>query len=83
MNKLTDAVIVEVARTPIGKFRQSLANFEPSTLAAMTMRKIIEKTGIDPAVIDDVIYANLFNYNYGNFARIALLEARCRFQVSQ
>lgn len=75
MNKLTDAVIVEVARTPVGKFRQALASFEPSTLAAMTMKKVIEKAGIDPAVIDDVIYANLFNYNYGNFARIALLEA--------
>jgi acetyl-CoA C-acetyltransferase len=75
MNKLTDAVIVEVARTPIGKFRQALASFEPTTLAAMAMKKVIEKAGIDPVVIDDVIYANLFNYNYGNFARIALLEA--------
>jgi acetyl-CoA C-acetyltransferase len=75
MNKLTDAVIVEVARTPIGKFRQALAGFEPSTLAGMTMKKVVEKAGIDPAVIDDVVYANLFNYNYGNFARIALLEA--------
>ncbi|WP_034631080.1 thiolase family protein [Desulfotruncus alcoholivorax] len=75
MNKLTDAVIVEVVRTPIGKFRQALASFEPTTLAGMTMKKVIEKAGIDPVIIDDVIYANLFNYNYGNFARIALLEA--------
>ena len=75
MNKLTDAVIVEVARTPVGKFRQALASYAPTTLAAMTMKKVIEKAGIDPEVIDDVIYANLFNYNYGNLARIALLEA--------
>ncbi|HWQ77410.1 MAG TPA: thiolase family protein [Anaerovoracaceae bacterium] len=75
MNKLTDAVIVEVARTPIGKFKQALASFEPTTLAAMAMNKVIEKAGIDPAVIDDVVYANLFNYNYGDLGRIALLEA--------
>ena len=75
MNRLTEAVIVEVARTPIGKFRQSLASFEPSTLAALSMKKVIEKAGIDPSIIDDVIYANLFNYNYGNMARIAMLEA--------
>lgn len=72
---MRNAVIVEVARTPVGKFRQALASFEPSALAAMTMKKVVEKAGIDPVIIDEVIYANLFNYNYGNLARVAVLEA--------
>lgn len=72
---MRNAVIVEVARTPVGKFRQGLASFEASTLGAMAMKKVIEKAGIDPAIIDEVIYANLFNYNMGNLARVAVLEA--------
>ena len=75
MNKMTDAVIVEVARTPVGKIKKALASVEPHVLAGMTMNKVIEKAGIDPAIIDDVIFANLFNYQYGNFARVAWLEA--------
>lgn len=74
MKELSDAVIVEVARTPVAKFRQSLASVEPHVLAAMTMKNVVEKAGIDPAVIDEVIFANLFNYQYGNFARVAWLE---------
>ncbi len=37
------------------------------------MKRVVEKSGIDPATIDDVIYANLFDYQYGNFARVAWL----------
>ena len=75
MNKLMDAVIVEVARTPVGKFRQALASFEAPVLGSMAMKKVVEKSGIDPVKIDEVIFANLFDYNWGNLARIAVLEA--------
>ena len=74
MQKYTDAVIVAVARTPIGKNRQALAAVEPHILASLAMKRVVEKAGIDPATIDDVIFANLFNYQYGNFARVAWLE---------
>ncbi len=72
---MRNAVIVEVARTPVGKFRQALASFEAPTLGAMAMKKVVEKAWIDPSIIDEVIYANLFNYNMGNLARVAVLEA--------
>jgi len=75
MNNPRDAVIVEVARTPIGKMRRALASFEPHVLGAMTIKNLIEKAGIDPALIDDVIFGNLFNNNYANIARIAVMEA--------
>ena len=75
MNRATEAVIVEVARTPVGKFRQALASFEAPALGSMAMKKAVEKAGIDPKEIDEVIFANLFDYNWGNLARIAVLEA--------
>ena len=75
MIKTTNAVIVEVARTPVGKFRQALATFEAPVLGGMVMKKVVEKAGIDPVIIDDVIFANLFNYNWGNLARVAVLDA--------
>jgi acetyl-CoA C-acetyltransferase len=72
---MKDAVIVEVARTPVGKYRQALASFEAPALGSLAMKKVVEKAGIDPAAIDEVIFGNLFNYNWGNLARIAVLEA--------
>lgn len=70
-----DAVIVEVARTPVGKYRQSLAAFEAPTLASLTMKRLVEKADIAPAMLEEVIFGNLFDYNWGNIGRIALLEA--------
>lgn len=72
---MTNAVIVEVARTPVGKFRKNLSSLEAPVLGSLAMKKVVEKAGIDPVNIDEVIFANLFNYNWGNIARIALLEA--------
>ena len=75
MSSLRDAMIVEVTRTPIGKYKQSLSGFEAPTLAAMTMRNILDKAQVDPSDVDEVIFGNLFNYDWGNLARIAWLEA--------
>ena len=51
-----DAVIVSTARTPIGKAYRGAFNATPSpTLAAHAIRAAVERAGIDPAEIDDVI----------------------------
>jgi len=53
---LTDAVIVSTARTPIGKAYRGAFNATPSpTLAAHAIRAAVERAGVDPAEIDDVI----------------------------
>src|SRR4051812_45511982 len=54
---MRDAVIVEAVRTPIGKGRPtgSLAGVHPVDLLAHTLRALIERSGIDPALVDDVI----------------------------
>jgi acetyl-CoA acyltransferase len=52
-----DAVIVDAIRTPIGKGKPggSLSSVHPVDLLAHTLRVLVERTGVDPALIDDVI----------------------------
>jgi acetyl-CoA C-acetyltransferase len=51
-----EAVIVSTARTPIGKAYRGAFNATPSpTLAAHAIRAAVERSGVDPAEIDDVI----------------------------
>src|SRR3954469_10224697 len=54
---MRDAVIVEAVRTPIGKGKPNgaLSGTHPVELLAHTLRTLVERAGIDPALIDDVV----------------------------
>jgi acetyl-CoA acyltransferase len=54
---MRDAVIVDAVRTPIGKGKPggALHDIHPVELLAHTLRALVERTGVDPATIDDVI----------------------------
>src|SRR5579859_1606022 len=53
---MRDAVIVSTARTPIGRAYRGAFNDTPSpTLAAHAIRAAVERSGIDPAEVDDVV----------------------------
>ncbi|MEU7124229.1 thiolase family protein [Streptomyces zaomyceticus] len=54
---MRDAVIVEAVRTPIGKGKAggALSHVHPVALLSHTLRALIERSGIDPALVDDVI----------------------------
>ncbi|WP_042365708.1 thiolase family protein [Streptacidiphilus neutrinimicus] len=54
---MRDAVIVEAVRTPIGKGKPggALASVHPVELLAHTLRTLVQRSGIDPALVDDVI----------------------------
>lgn len=55
---MREAYIYDGIRTPIGKFSGSLSYVRPDDLAAMTIKKLLEKHSIiDPNEIDDVILA--------------------------
>jgi acetyl-CoA acyltransferase len=51
---MRDAVIVEAVRAPIGKFNGALSSVHPVDLSAHALSALVERSGIDPAVIDDV-----------------------------
>jgi acetyl-CoA acyltransferase len=74
-----DAVIVGAVRTPIGKGKASgaLAGVHPTDLLAHSLRTLVERTGVDPALIDDVIAGAVTQVGDQavNIARNALLGA--------
>jgi acetyl-CoA acyltransferase len=51
-----DAVIVEAVRTPVGKRNGGLSGVHPVSLSAHVLRALAERSGIDPALVDDVVW---------------------------
>jgi len=74
---VTDAFICAYVRTPIGRYGGALAALRPDAMAAHVMRAVVERIGIDPADLDDVILgcANQAGEDNRNVARIANLIA--------
>jgi len=63
-------------RTPLGIYQGSLAGLSEQKLAAMTMLGLIEKTGVIPAAIDEIVIGNSKQTSTpSNLARHAMLEA--------
>jgi acetyl-CoA acyltransferase len=52
---MADAVVVDVVRTPGGKRNGSLRNWHSADLAAETLRALVKRNDLDPALIEDVI----------------------------
>ncbi|MFF7331567.1 acetyl-CoA C-acyltransferase [Streptomyces sp. NPDC008150] len=76
---MRDAVVVEAVRTPIGKGRPtgSLAHVHPVQLLAHTLRTLVDRAGVDPALIDDVIGGTVTQVGEqaANISRWAALSA--------
>jgi len=68
---------VTAVRTPVGRYGGALASVRPDDLAALVIRSVVEKSGIDPARIDDVYFgaANQAGEDNRNVARMAALLA--------
>ncbi|WP_375385348.1 thiolase family protein [uncultured Microbacterium sp.] len=69
--------IFDAVRTPFGRYGKGLADVRPDDLAAVVMRAAAERTGLDPARIDDVIFgdANQAGEDNRNVARFGALLA--------
>ncbi|RCG31837.1 acetyl-CoA C-acetyltransferase [Sphaerisporangium album] len=52
---MAEAYIVGAVRTPVGKKKGGLSTVHPTDLAARTLKALVERTGVDPAAVDDVI----------------------------
>ncbi len=72
-----EAWIVEAVRTPIGRYGGALAAVRPDDLAAAVLRAVVDRAGVDPAVVEDVILgcANQAGEDNRDVARMALLLA--------
>lgn len=74
-----DAVIVEALRTPVGVGKPgkgALVDIHPVDLSAMVLKGMVERTGIDPGVVDDVVWGCVSqvgeqSFNVGRNAALA------------
>jgi acetyl-CoA acyltransferase len=74
---MATAVIVDAIRTPLGKRNGKLKDWHPVDLAAETLKALVDRTGIDPAVVEDVIMGCVMQVGEQgvNIARNAVLAA--------
>jgi acetyl-CoA acyltransferase len=70
-------VIVEAVRTPIGKRNGGLAGVHPADLSAHVLQALAERSGLDPALLDDVVWGCVSQVGEQTFdiARTAVLSA--------
>ncbi|MGM9954360.1 MAG: thiolase family protein [Peribacillus sp.] len=80
---MREVVIVEGIRTPVGRRNGVLRDFRPDELAGEVLRKLVEKAGIDPAIVEDVILGCVTQAGEqaGDIARVAALIAGYPIEV--
>ena len=71
------AAVVAALRTPVGRYGGALASVRPDDLAAHAIRHVVDRSGLDPALIDDVYFGatNQAGEDNRNVARMAALLA--------
>jgi 3-oxoadipyl-CoA thiolase len=77
MDESETAVIVQALRTPVGRYGGVLRDVRPDDLGAVVIRALVERTAIDPASVDDVIWgcANQAGEDNRNVGRMSALLA--------
>ena len=80
---MTEALILDAVRTPIGRAGGALADVRPDDLAAIPLRALLQRAALPPGRIDDVILgcANQAGEDNRNVARMALLLAGLPVEV--
>jgi acetyl-CoA acetyltransferase family protein len=74
---MRETVIVEAVRTPVGKRSGGLSSMHAADLSAIVLTALVERTGIDPDIIDDVIWGCVSQVGdqSSNIGRYAVLAA--------
>ena len=74
---MRDAVIVEAVRTPVGKRGGGLSGVHPAELSALVLNELAARSGLDPALVDDVVWGCVSQVSEQTFdiARTAALSA--------
>jgi acetyl-CoA C-acetyltransferase len=74
---MPDAFIVDAVRTPVGRRGGGLANVHPADLGAHVLRALVQRTGIDPAAVEDVVFGcvDTIGPQAGDIARTCWLAA--------
>ncbi len=70
MSKETEAVILSAARTPVGKFQGALSSVPATELGAIAVKAAVERAGINPEEIEEVIMGNVVQAGEGQARRV-------------
>jgi len=75
--QISEAYVIDAARTAVGKRNGSLAGVHPVDLGALAFRGLLDRVGVDPAAVDDVIAGcvDAIGGQAGNIGRLAWLAA--------
>jgi acetyl-CoA C-acetyltransferase len=74
---MPEAFIVEAVRTPVGRRKGALAGVHPADLGGFILRALVDRSGIDPGLVDDVVFGCLdtIGPQAGDIARTCWLAA--------
>ena len=74
---MAEAYLVDLVRTPVGRRNGGLARVHPADLGAHALTALIDRTGIDPAAVEDVVFGNVDSIgpHAGDIARTCWLAA--------
>jgi acetyl-CoA C-acetyltransferase len=74
---MPEAFIVEAVRTPVGRRKGALAGVHPADLGGFILRALVDRSGVDPGLVDDVVFGCLdtIGPQAGDIARTAWLAA--------
>jgi acetyl-CoA C-acetyltransferase len=74
---MAEAYIVDAVRTPVGRRGGALSTVHPADLGAHSIKALIERTGIDPGAVEDVVFGNVDSIGpqAGDIARTCWLAA--------
>ena len=74
---MAEAYIVDAVRTPVGRRGGGLSQVHPADLGAHSIKALIERTGVDPGAVDDVVFGNVDSIGpqAGDIARTCWLVA--------
>ncbi|MDP4172074.1 MAG: thiolase family protein, partial [Bacillota bacterium] len=80
---MREVVIVEGVRTPVGRRNGTLKDIRPDDLAALTLKELVNRAGIDPALVEDVILGCVTQSSEqaGDIARVSALIAGFPIEV--
>jgi len=80
---MTDVVIVDAIRTPVGALGGCLASVRPDDMAALVIKEIVQRSNLDPALVEEVFFgcANQAGEDNRNVARMAALLAGLPVEV--
>jgi len=74
---MAEAYIIDAVRTPVGRRRGGLATVHPADLGAHVLRALVDRTGIDPRAVEDVVFGcvDTIGPQAGDIARTCWLAA--------